>query len=77
MTLSELAQQIKAELRGNGHVEITGANSLENANFGDVTFAADTARLNQARDCEASGLIVPAKLAERSSDRQPQPAHRR
>jgi UDP-3-O-[3-hydroxymyristoyl] glucosamine N-acyltransferase len=66
MTLSELAQQIKAELRGNRDIEITGINSLEKANVGDVTYVADSARLGQARECNASGLIVPAKLADDS-----------
>jgi UDP-3-O-[3-hydroxymyristoyl] glucosamine N-acyltransferase len=64
MTLSELARQIKAESRGDGDVEITGVNSLGNANTGEVTYVADSARLNQARECKASGLIVPAKLAD-------------
>jgi UDP-3-O-[3-hydroxymyristoyl] glucosamine N-acyltransferase len=64
MTLSELAQQIKAESRGDGNIEITGVYSLENANVGDVSYVADSARLNQARESKASGLIVPAKLAD-------------
>jgi UDP-3-O-[3-hydroxymyristoyl] glucosamine N-acyltransferase len=64
MTLSELAQRIKAEPRGIEDSEITGVNSLENADAGDVTYVADSTRLNQARECKASGLIVPAKLAD-------------
>jgi UDP-3-O-[3-hydroxymyristoyl] glucosamine N-acyltransferase len=64
MILSELAQQIKAEPLGAEDIEITGVNSLESAQLGDLTYVADSIRLNQARECQASGLIVPAKLAD-------------
>ncbi len=64
MTLAELAQFIYAELRGDGEVEITGINSLDAVHAGEVTFAADPARLHEAVASPAAALIVPAKLAD-------------
>ncbi len=64
MTLAELAQFIYAELRGNGEIEITGINSLDAVQSGEVTFAADAARLQDAAASPAAALIVPAKLAD-------------
>jgi UDP-3-O-[3-hydroxymyristoyl] glucosamine N-acyltransferase len=63
MTLSQLAQQIKAEARGDDSVEITGINALSSAQVGDVSYIADAVRLKQAEECNASALIVPAKIA--------------
>ncbi|MBS1788837.1 MAG: UDP-3-O-(3-hydroxymyristoyl)glucosamine N-acyltransferase [Acidobacteria bacterium] len=64
MTLAELAQFIYAELRGDGEAEITGINSLDAVQFGEVTFAADAARLADAVASPATALIVPSKLAD-------------
>lgn len=64
MTLAELAQFIYAELRGDGEVEITGINSLDAVQPGEVTFAADAARLSEAAASPAAAIIVPAKFAE-------------
>ncbi|HQR31967.1 MAG TPA: UDP-3-O-(3-hydroxymyristoyl)glucosamine N-acyltransferase [Blastocatellia bacterium] len=64
MTLAELAQFIYAELRGDGDVELTGINSLDAVQSGEVTYAADAARLADAAASPAAALIVPAKLAD-------------
>ncbi len=64
MTLAELAQRIHAELRGNGDAEITGVNSLDATQAGEVTFIADAARLSQATASQATAFIVPPKLAD-------------
>lgn len=64
MTLAELAQFIYAELRGDGEAEITGINSLDAVQSGEVTFAADAARIADAAASPATALIVPAKLAD-------------
>ncbi len=64
MTLAELAQFIYAELRGDGEVEITGINSLDSVQPGEVTYAADAARFAEAAASPAAALIVPAKLAD-------------
>lgn len=63
MTLTELAKIIRAEVRGDGNLEVTGVASLENAGVGDVSYAADLGRLREAADCRASALIIPTKLS--------------
>ena len=64
MTLAELSQFIYAELRGDGETEITGVTSLDSVQPGEVTFAADAARIAEAAASPAAALIVPAKLAD-------------
>jgi UDP-3-O-[3-hydroxymyristoyl] glucosamine N-acyltransferase len=64
MKLAELAKLIAAHPRGDGGVEITGVASIEAADAGDATYVADGSRLEQARGCKASALIVPQKLAD-------------
>jgi UDP-3-O-[3-hydroxymyristoyl] glucosamine N-acyltransferase len=64
MKLAELAEQIKAEWRGDGAAEIVGVLPLDDAQPGTVTFVAETRRLAQAATCAAAALIVPKKLAE-------------
>lgn len=67
MKLAELAQRINAELRGAGEIEVSGANALDQARAGEVTYAADAARLPQAQASAATALIVPAKLADHAA----------
>ncbi|HKX27650.1 MAG TPA: UDP-3-O-(3-hydroxymyristoyl)glucosamine N-acyltransferase [Blastocatellia bacterium] len=62
--LAELADQIKAQVRGDGGTVITGVASLGEAGAGEVTYVADRARLGQATAGQAAALIVPPKLAE-------------
>ncbi|MDQ3012239.1 MAG: UDP-3-O-(3-hydroxymyristoyl)glucosamine N-acyltransferase, partial [Acidobacteriota bacterium] len=64
MTLAELANLINAELRGDGGAEITGVNSLDSTQSGEVTFLADAARLSRAQASPAAAFIVPSKLAD-------------
>lgn len=63
MKLNELAERIGAELRGPEASEITGVAALSEASTGEVTFAADAARIDEAARCPAGALIVPPKLA--------------
>lgn len=71
MTLAELAQLIFAELKAMpaaqssaGGGEVTGINSLDAAQAGEVTLISDPARLAQAQTSAALAFIVPAKLAD-------------
>lgn len=64
MTLAELAQLIKSELRGDADANITGVNSLDYVQSGEITFVAEASRLSAAMDSPASAFIVPAKLAD-------------
>lgn len=64
MTLAELAQFIQTELRGNADAELSGVNSLDAVQSGEITFVADAARLPEALASPATAFIVPAKLAD-------------
>jgi UDP-3-O-[3-hydroxymyristoyl] glucosamine N-acyltransferase len=64
MTLSELSQRIRAQLLGDGGIEIIGVASLEDAGGGEITYVADQGRLGEAIESSASALIVPPKLAK-------------
>ncbi len=55
---------MRAELRGDGEIEISGVASLDDAGAGEVTLVADAARMRGARDCRAAALIIPQKLAD-------------
>ncbi|MGH9844736.1 MAG: UDP-3-O-(3-hydroxymyristoyl)glucosamine N-acyltransferase [Blastocatellia bacterium] len=62
-----MAQLIKAEVRGDGRVEITGIAPLDDARAGDVTYVADARRLRLVGGCAAAALIIPLKLVEDAS----------
>ncbi len=64
MTLAELAQFINSELRGETNAEITGVNSLDAVQPGELTFVADAPRLPMAQASMAAAFIVPPKLAD-------------
>ena len=70
MTLDELARLIGAQARGDGEIEITGVGPLDGARGGEVTYVADAARLDQAKESEAAAMIVP--LTCRSARTAPQ-----
>ncbi len=64
MTLNELARIIGAQTRGDVEIEANGVGSLDSARAGEVSFVAEAARLEQAKESEAAALIVPPKLAD-------------
>jgi UDP-3-O-[3-hydroxymyristoyl] glucosamine N-acyltransferase len=64
MTLVDLARHIEAVPRGNDETEITGVASIDDAGVGDVTYLADSTRLNPAKECQAAAFIVPPQLAD-------------
>lgn len=59
LTLEYIQQQIGGELTGSGATPITGVNSLELAQPGDIAFAESDKYLEQAQSSQASALIVP------------------
>ena len=59
MRLSEIAQKISAELSGNGDIEITGINGLNEARNGELTFITDEKHWKDLARCRASAVIVP------------------
>lgn len=57
-TLAELADTIGAQLYGSSDIRITGVNSLEEAEPGDLAFLASDRLVETARHSRASALIV-------------------
>jgi UDP-3-O-[3-hydroxymyristoyl] glucosamine N-acyltransferase len=64
MQLAQLAEAIKAEMRGDAALDITGVSPLDDAQSGTLTYVADAPRLAQAAAAPAGVLLVPAKLAD-------------
>src|SRR5690554_456623 len=58
LTLGELAHHIGAELNGDAGIEITGIQTLLNAQAGQVSFLANATYRNQLADTKASAVIV-------------------
>ena len=59
MKLRELASLLRCELEGDGDVDIAGAESLELAGPGTVTFAVNAKRAAALADSPASAAILP------------------
>ena len=66
-SLQELASAVGARIRGPGSTLITGVASIGSARSGDLVFAADEKRLQQARLSQASAIVT-GGFAEDSSD---------
>src|SRR5687768_2797047 len=58
MTVDELAREIGAEVAGDGAQQITGANTLEEAQAGQVSFLANAKYARQIEATNASAVIV-------------------
>ena len=58
MTLSELAQQLRCRLEGDGTIEVTRVAGIEDAGPGDVTFLANPKYLSKLKTTRASAVIV-------------------
>lgn len=58
MKLQEIAEKLDCTLEGNGEVEITGANSLERAGPGDLTFLANRAYTPLLKTTRAGAVFV-------------------
>ncbi len=67
MKLIELAEHLKAELRGDGSLDITDVAALDDARAGAITYVADAPRVAQAAASAASALLVPLKLADHAA----------
>lgn len=56
-SISELASSCAAQIKGNPSTIITGISSIESANVGDLVFASDPERFQQAIKSEASAIV--------------------
>jgi UDP-3-O-[3-hydroxymyristoyl] glucosamine N-acyltransferase len=58
MKLAELAQRLQCELQGDGTVEITGVNSIDDAKANEVTFVANKKYLSKLATLKAAAVIL-------------------
>ena len=58
ISLSELADHLGAELRGDGNQQITGVATLKEASSGEIAFLANESYRKQLADSAASAVIV-------------------
>jgi len=62
LSLAEIADLVKGEIIGDEQIDITGVNSLDKAEKGDISFFYDTRYSDQAGNTRASALVVSEKL---------------
>ena len=60
---SQIAEQLRGELLGDGSVTLTGFAPADRAKAGDLTFAENEEYLARAEESAASAILVPATVA--------------
>lgn len=60
--LDQFAIQVSAEVHGDGSLTITGAQTLENAEAGHISFLADAAHVQYCKTTKATAVLVSQKL---------------
>lgn len=63
ITASQIAEQLKGEVVGDGSVELTGLASAENARNGDLTFAEKETYFAAAEQSQATAILVSGQFA--------------
>ncbi|MFQ9623088.1 MAG: LpxD N-terminal domain-containing protein, partial [Enterobacteriaceae bacterium] len=56
--LADLAQQLDAELHGDGDIVITGVASMQSAQAGDITFMVNPKYREHLAACQASAVVM-------------------
>jgi len=56
--LSDIAEQLGCELRGDGNLEITAVVGIENADAGHITFVSNPKYAGKVKNTKASAIIV-------------------
>lgn len=64
MKLSELAERLRCELRGDGGVEISGINGIDDAGPGELTFVANAKYLAKLPTTKAAAVILAPEAPE-------------
>ena len=64
MTLAELASRLELTLIGDGDIQVSGLNTLKDAQPGDVSFLANPSYQSQLADSQASAVIVAESHAD-------------
>jgi UDP-3-O-[3-hydroxymyristoyl] glucosamine N-acyltransferase len=61
-TLSQLAEQLNAQLMGDKNLVLQRLATFSQAGPGDITFVSDKKLLTQLADCNASAIVLPTAL---------------
>lgn len=56
--LADLAQQLNAQLHGDGDITITGVASVHSAVIGQITFVVDAKHGEKLQNCQASAVVL-------------------
>jgi UDP-3-O-[3-hydroxymyristoyl] glucosamine N-acyltransferase len=64
MKLADLADQLGAQLHGNGDVDVTGVQGIEEAGPGEITFVANPRYASLARTTQAAAVLVQPDFPE-------------
>ncbi|MBD2820412.1 UDP-3-O-(3-hydroxymyristoyl)glucosamine N-acyltransferase [Xenorhabdus sp. 42] len=56
--LSDLAQQLDAQLQGDGDTVITGLAPMHSANSGQITFLSDSRYTDKLSECQAAAVVL-------------------
>ena len=67
MKAAELAQQIDAQVEGDGEVDITSASTLDQAKAGQISFLANPKYIRQLETTQASAVIVATNVESGTS----------
>ena len=59
LTIAQIAEIVKGEVRGDGNVKICGAASFDDAKTDEITFAGQSKFLKRIDDTDAGAVIVP------------------
>ena len=62
-TASQIAEQLRGEVFGDGSVELTGLAPAESARAGDLTFAEKETYFTAAEKSDATAILVAGKFA--------------
>ena len=71
VTITALAAHLEGTILGNSEAVITGAQSLDKAQPGDITFVASESYLKTLAESSAEAVIAPATWADRFADSPP------
>ncbi|SFU38971.1 UDP-3-O-(3-hydroxymyristoyl)glucosamine N-acyltransferase [Xenorhabdus koppenhoeferi] len=56
--LADLAQQLNAQLQGDGDIVITGIAPMHSANSGQITFLSDSRYNDRLAECQAAAIVL-------------------
>ena len=64
ITVEKIAEQLGGTVRGDGTILIDGASDIQSAKKGQITFLSNNKYLNQAKNTEASAILLPKEWSD-------------